>query len=447
MQQEPIISKVEAFLNKYNLYGKTFILGFSGGYDSMCALDILSNMNVKLIAAHYNHGWRAEADTEEDRCREFCDSRGIIFCVGRAPAELKKTETAAREARYEFFKQVLNKYNADGIFTAHNSDDNAETVIYRIIKGTGIIGLRGILPVRENIYRPIINCSRAEIEEYCQLHTLTPNKDSSNNDIKYRRNFIRHEILPKMEIINPKLKASINKLSQLANLDEDIINEYIGSIMKNIIKDNRINIPAFLMLTDAVKQKIIYILLSKYLEEYDFKKVIECLEFIVNNSETRTSKRMSLTTNLWLVVNANEALIYKEENTKKGEIIINGCGEYTLDKNILIIKENFIRPEKFPEDRSGIAFVDLSSISFPLILRFGKSNDIIHPLGMAGKMVLKKYLSGRSILQYKRSNIPVLTCENEVIWVPKIGMSTLIKVKTNPTHQLIFIDKTSKNLL
>ena len=439
MQQERVEEKVKAFLEKYNLYGKTFVVGFSGGYDSMCLLDVLSKSDIKLIAAHYNHGWRVEADEEEGRCREFCNARGIEFYSERAPKDLKKTETAAREARYEFFELVLKKYSANGIFTAHNSDDNVETVIYRIIKGTGIAGLKGIQPVRGNIYRPVIDCSRAEIEKYCKTHGIIPNIDSSNFDTKYKRNFIRHEIIPKMEGINAELKSAVNKLSELARLDDEIINEYIEIAAGKAIEKNRIIIPEFLKLSNPVKQKLIYLLLSKYLEEYDFKRIKECLEFILENCSQKEEKKKSLTTGVWLGVNNREGVIYREETPSRQELPITGCGEYNFGENTLIIEETAAKPDKFPDDNSGMAYVDLSKINFPLTLRYGKSSDIIKPFGMSGKMVLKKYLSGRNIAAHKRKSIPVLACGDEILWVPQIGLSSSIAVKNKPTHLLKFI--------
>ena len=134
MQQESLVDeKVYEFLTRYELLGKTFVVGFSGGFDSMCLLNVLSQFNIKLVAAHFNHGWRAEADDEEIRCREFCEARGIEFYAERAPKDLPQTENDARIARYDFFDRVVGLYGADGVFTAHNFDDNAETVLMNII--------------------------------------------------------------------------------------------------------------------------------------------------------------------------------------------------------------------------------------------------------------------------------------------------------------------------
>ena len=166
-----LVGKVIDFLKKYDLQDKTIVLGFSGGYDSMCLLDVLSKIKelpsffeLNIIAAHFNHNWRGEeALREQEVCRLFSASRGFEFVTKTAPIGLKKAENEARIARYEFFEEVLENYDADAVFTAHNKDDNAETVLYRTIKGTGLVGLKGISVKRDKFYRPLLKITRAEI--------------------------------------------------------------------------------------------------------------------------------------------------------------------------------------------------------------------------------------------------------------------------------------------
>ena len=159
------------FLNKYDLLNKTLIVGFSGGHDSMCLLDVLFKLsqvhNFKLIAAHFNHNWRGiESKMEQDVCRHFCEERQIEFYTKTAALNMKQSEAVARAMRYDFFEKALNKYNADAFLTAHNKNDNAETILYRVIKGTGVTGLKGIAEKRDNIYRPLLNITREEINYY-----------------------------------------------------------------------------------------------------------------------------------------------------------------------------------------------------------------------------------------------------------------------------------------
>ena len=226
-----MINRIVEFLKEYNLQDKTVIVGFSGGFDSMCLLDILSKVkdlpeffDFEIIAAHFNHNWRGEESLKEQEiCRLFAASRGIEFYTKTAPSTLRKTENDARIARYEFFEEAYEEYDADAVFTAHNKDDNAETVLYRIIKGTGVIGLRGISEKRKYFYRPLLRTYRSEILEYCKENNLTPNEDSSNNNTVYQRNYLRHDVFPFLEKINPEVKDALNILAENATSDNKII--------------------------------------------------------------------------------------------------------------------------------------------------------------------------------------------------------------------------------
>ena len=229
-------AEIIEFLKKYDLEDKTIIVGFSGGYDSMCLLDILSKIknlpeydDLNIIAAHFNHNWRGdEALREQEVCRLFAASKGFEFYTKNAPCDLKKDENSARLARYEFFEECMENYDADAVLTAHNKDDNAETVLYRVIKGTGLVGLKGISENRDKFYRPLLKTSRKEIMAYCEANNLTPNNDSSNNDIKYKRNYLRLNIIPALEKINPTVKDSLNTLAEVAISENSIIEEYLS---------------------------------------------------------------------------------------------------------------------------------------------------------------------------------------------------------------------------
>ena len=144
----------------------TFIVGFSGGWDSMCLLDIMNQLSKEygflLVAAHLNHNWRGkESEMEKERCLQFCEDNDITFISDTLEEGTKATELVAREKRYEFFKRCAEDFEADAILTAHTKSDNAETILYRIIKGTGLNGLEGIKELRElsrfKVIRPIFN--------------------------------------------------------------------------------------------------------------------------------------------------------------------------------------------------------------------------------------------------------------------------------------------------
>ena len=192
----------------------------------MCLLDILSEFNLNILAIHLNHNWRGEeSDKEEENCRFFCKSKKIDFYCEKLPARLPRTETAARKARYDFFENCAKKFNSTTVLTAHNANDNAETIIYRMVKGTGITGLCGISEKREIFYRPLLKTKRSEIVDYCNENNLTPNNDSSNSNTAYTRNYLRLNVIPALDVTG-FLPCRIQRRQQHARKNRDDRNNY-----------------------------------------------------------------------------------------------------------------------------------------------------------------------------------------------------------------------------
>ena len=450
-----IYNQVTEFLKKYNLEDKTIIIGFSGGYDSMCLLDVLSKIKEKenlfdmtIIAAHFNHNWRGEESLrEQEICKIFATSKGFEFHCKQAPSNLKKTENDARIARYNFFEDTLDAFDADAIFTAHNKDDNAETVLYRIIKGTGIVGLKGISEHRDCFYRPLLKTSRAEIVNYCETNNLTPNNDSSNSNTNYKRNYLRLNVIPSLEKINENVKEALNILSYNASSDNEIIEEYLQTIRPNIYQNDKIISSEYKNLSTPIKKRFLHEFIQNLDLDYDYKKINEVYEFIENNITQRNGSTLSLATALWLYADDKiietippKISIHKEILDEK-VTISQKEGEYKIGDKTLIIKP-YIEKEIFifPEATSNFAYVDFSNIKFPLILRHRKDGDIITPLGMTGSMKLKKYLNAKGVSRHNRDDLYLLcNNENEVLWAIGVGISNKIKVKTKPTHVIEII--------
>ncbi len=251
-------NKVLNTIKKYNLIQENdkIVIGVSGGPDSMCLLNILNGLkeklNFEIVVAHINHMIRKEAEEETQYVKNFCDKLGIkcyikrIDVIDKSNKEKIGTEEAGRKARYDFFEEVLNIVNANKIATAHNENDNAETVLMNIFRGAGTSGLKGIEPIRDNKYiRPIIECERSEIEEYCRVNKLQPKIDKTNFENVYTRNKIRNVLIPEIKKeFNPNIIESLNKLSILSRQENNFIQEYAKNIMENelIVEKNLENL-------------------------------------------------------------------------------------------------------------------------------------------------------------------------------------------------------------
>lgn len=235
--------KVLDTIKKYELIknGDNIVVGVSGGPDSMALLSVLinlkqaSNINYEIYVAHINHMIREEADLETEYVIEFCKEHNIECYVKKEKVEelAKKnkigTEEAGRKLRYEFFNEVAKKVNASKVATAHNANDNAETVLMNIIRGSSTAGLKGIDPIRDNYYiRPLIEITRNQVEEYCNKEELNPKYDKSNKENIYTRNKVRNLLIPFIEKeFNPQIISSINRLSKIATSENEFLDKLV----------------------------------------------------------------------------------------------------------------------------------------------------------------------------------------------------------------------------
>ena len=224
-------------IKKYNLIenGDRIVLGVSGGPDSISMLNILyelkDELGIEIYVAHINHGLRENAKIDEEFVKEFCKKRNIKCFVLNADvgklAQEEKTglEETGRNVRYEFFDQILEKTKSNKIAIAHNMNDNAETVIMNIVRGSGLSGIKGIEPVNGKYIRPLIESKRETIEEYCEVENLNPRHDESNDINVYTRNKIRNVAIPYIEKeLNPNIIDTIDRLSKIAKDDIDYLN-------------------------------------------------------------------------------------------------------------------------------------------------------------------------------------------------------------------------------
>jgi tRNA(Ile)-lysidine synthase len=238
MLKEEVLKTIET----YNLIEKNdkIVIGVSGGPDSICLLHVLyglkEKLGIEIVVAHVNHMLRDVADLETEYVQSFCKKLGIECYVKKADileiskTQKKGTEEVGRQVRYDFFDEVAKKTNSNKIATAHNSNDRAETVILNILRGSGLSGLKGIEPIRDNKYiRPLINTDRQDIENYCNDNKLEPKYDKTNNENIYTRNKVRNTVIPYIKKeFNPNIIKTINRLSSLATEE----NEYLQAITK-----------------------------------------------------------------------------------------------------------------------------------------------------------------------------------------------------------------------
>lgn len=278
MLEERVLENIK----KYNLIKpqENIVIGVSGGPDSIALLDILkkisNTMNFKINVAHINHMIRTDAIDDEKYVEEYCKTNNIPFFVERKNVEEiaknKKigTEEAGRELRYSFFEDILIKTNSTKIATAHTANDNAETVLLNIIRGTGPSGLKGIEIIRDNKFiRPLINIKKVDIEEYCAKNNLNPRYDSTNFENIYSRNKVRNVLIPYIEKeFNPSIIESINRLSDIAKSENEYFEKEVKRIYQNIVveegkKQIILDLKKYNQLENVIKNRIMLYTINK----------------------------------------------------------------------------------------------------------------------------------------------------------------------------------------
>ena len=250
--------KVLAFCREWSLFpeGSRVLCAVSGGADSMCLLHWLDHnretLGIKLQAAHYNHRLRGEeSDRDEEFVRAYCRERNIpLLCGGgdvaaRAEELGRGVEETAREMRYAFLQDAARQTGADRIAVAHHADDNVETMLLHLIRGSGLTGLVGMQPRRDNIVRPLLSVTRAETESYCNRFDVPHVFDSTNADDDYLRNRLRHRVIPQLTDLNPRFVENSVKLLGRLREDERYLQELTRSVLLSARQeDDRLVIPA-----------------------------------------------------------------------------------------------------------------------------------------------------------------------------------------------------------
>ena len=269
--------KVLDTIKKYNLIedGDKLVLAVSGGPDSMSMLNILNELkndkviNFEISVAHVNHMIREEAKEDEEYVKEYCSQKNIHFYSKSIDVQKLAnnnkvgTEEAGRYARYRFFDEILEKTGSNKISIAHNKNDKAETIIMNIFRGSGITGLKGIEAKRGKYIRPLIECERFEIENYCEEEKLNPRIDKTNFENTYTRNKIRNIVIPYVKKeFNPNIVETLNRLSELVIDEEKFIEKQIEKIYKELLisegeKEIVIDLKSFNNQERVIKSRII----------------------------------------------------------------------------------------------------------------------------------------------------------------------------------------------
>ena len=429
-----MICKVKSTIEKHKMLDGvgTVAVGLSGGADSMCLVDILIKLKVQydiiVKAVHINHNIRGEeAKRDENHVREYCEKMGVeLFVFSEDIPALSRQlvlseEECGRKVRYECF----SKAGCDVIATAHTLSDSVETSIFNLLRGTGSKGLAGISATRTpNIIRPLIDCSREEIEEYCKNENLSFVTDSTNLEDDYSRNYIRHRILPAFAEINPSYAESIAKTGEIINEESDFINEEAEKLLKASVVEKGYNKEAFLSVHSAVRKRAFRIILEEKMSKpVEYRHISLCEEAIL-----RKNNRIELSKDLYISFESDIIQFY---TLKKG------VDFWSAEVTDFSAETPF---GKFEIIRSYEGYgIDISKLSDKLVFSSKSEGDRIYLKKRKVTKSLKKLFNEMKIPAEERNKIAVLKDGENVVWVEGVGIdgNYLKKADTDEIYVII----------
>lgn len=421
--------------------GDTVLVALSGGADSMALLTVLYELkeqySLTLFAAHFNHSIRGEeAKRDEDFCVDICRKLGIKIFVGRAdiPALAKQRgiglEECGRQERYAFFDSVAPGAK---VATAHTLSDCEETFLFNLARGTSLKGLTSIPPVRDNIIRPLIDCSRGEIENYCSLKNISFVTDSTNLQDEYTRNRIRHNTVPKLKEINPAFDSAFERCVNSLREDEDYLSSLAGEAVCRAKTVEGYIVSELICLHPSVKRRAVALIIEEVTGEKPQSHHIEALmSLLMSGGDTQVCGGISLRVSKEMLVKVGVA---SEDWCVKAVIGANKLPDCDMeimffDKNNKINIQNF---NKQLLDNS----LDYDKIKGQLFFTSIRQGDKIRLRGRGVTKQLRRIFSEMNIQPELRKRVPVLRDSEGVLWVSGVGVCERAAINADSENVIV----------
>ena len=424
-----MLNKVLATINRYSMLRdvQEVAVALSGGADSVCLLYVLLELRQKfgysLSAIHINHQLRGdESDRDERFVRALCKSLDVPLVVERAEVSLlaesqgKSIELAARDLRYEVFARCCKGVVA----TAHSADDNLETVIYNMTRGSGLKGICGIPPKRDIFIRPLIACTRIEIEDYLKNARLDFVTDSTNLSDEYTRNKLRHRVVPVLKEINCAVPQKVYDMCENLREDEDFLAMTARKIYILCLKNGKLDAELLKIQHSAIAKRVIL-----YYFEEALGRSLDRLHLNLCYSVLSEGGRTEITRDLFACCYGGKFYVVDEKEGREDALSVTA-------EDLLITDEEKVN-KKFLKNA-----IDCDKIVGSLVFRYRKESDSIRVNGRHCTKTLKKLFNEQKIPAHKRDSIPVVVDDVGVVWVYGIGADERVAVDSNTKKAKIF---------
>lgn len=439
-QDEALLPKMRATLNRYHLLssGQTVVIGVSGGQDSTALAHALATcreeLNLQLIAAHFNHGFRGEEAKEDVRfVANLAESLQLPFVTASEdiPALRRRlhlsAQEAARQRRHAFLRSVAEAHGAEAIALAHTRDDRVETILFNILRGSGIEGLSGFAPASPPIIRPLYDVTRAETEAYCNLHNLQPRTDSSNANLTYRRNRTRKELLPYLRTYyNTRVDDALVRLADISQDENELLHQFAHDAMQEMTISRSsdslfFSREAFLQQPLPLQRRILRQMtleIRRELTNIGYEALERLLHSILHAERICITLPFAKIGSVEWVVDTErlgcryvpyvaEPISWQVEVPTEG-IITLPCNAGLIETRILYTTEEFL--EVLSEQNSACEYwlLPLEDLALPLLARSWKAGDTMRPRGMQGTKKLQDIFTDKKVSQNTRRNHAVL---------------------------------------
>lgn len=451
-----MLDLVKNYMQKHAMVkpGDLVILGVSGGPDSMALLYIMKQLasqgNFLIAAAHLNHCLREEADQEEHFVKSYCQQWQVPFYSRKAKitevaAQRRQSlEEAGRDERYRFFRELQAELGAASIATAHHEDDAAETVMHHLIRGSGLKGLRGILPVSQGIIRPLLCANRCQIERFLDDNSIKYCTDLSNFESVYMRNRIRHELIPFLKKeFNPRIVEALNQLAEIVREENAAIEMETERMWAGLAAEKpsgvAMDVAKLNDLPRAYQRRLVLKALSLVADEGGWRlKDVDYVLSLLN--KPGSDKRLQLSRGV-AVAKVYDKLEFSQERWEVAafcyKVDIPGkmyIAEINFGIITDIIKKNAFNPEP------GDIYLDYDRLHLPLFIRSRRIGDRFKPAGFEGSKKIKDYFIDLKIPARERDYIPLLASQEEIYAVIGYRVASAAMV-TKETQNILVIKR------
>ncbi len=419
------------------------LLAVSGGIDSMVLAHLFMRQGFDFAIAHCNFNLRGtEADEDEAFVKEYAENHRIDFFVkrfdttGYASEKGLSIQMAARELRYRWFEELRSAAGFDSIALAHNLNDNIETFLINLVRGTGIAGLAGIKPKNEYLVRPLLFASRAEIREYCEKYEVRYREDSSNADTKYVRNKIRHLIIPVLREINPSFENTIEEtISRVGDINE-IYSGHIAKIRKSLIKELKNS--QSVKISDLTSLTPLNTMVFELFRSFGLTRPM--VPELIKLATSRTGSHLS-TSSYRFIRNRSEILIESiESESESSQHMVFNTLEELLAGNFGAKVVQAACSEGFEIPRNATSTcISLNKLKFPVIVRNWKPGDIFYPLGMNKKKKLSDFFIDNKLSMPEKERVLVMESGGKISCIIGIRTDNRFRI-TKATTKCLIID-------